>query len=158
MDINDFKNQNEVDELAYLKERLNNQIEWYDKKSKTNKIWYLSLKTISYICMALTPFILAVGWPIYYSGGTSLVTLICESIMSLFNYKELWITYRQTTELLTKERVMFQTSTGIYRETEFPFADLVERCETIISKENINWTNLTQNDKKPKVEEKQNGA
>jgi len=154
----DFKNKVEINEADYVDKRLNSQIEWYDKKSKSNKKYYMFFKTISYICMALTPFILALGWSVYLSGITSLVTLICESVMALFNYKELWITYRQTTELLIKERIMFQTSTGIYRETDFPFADLVERCETIISKENINWTNLTQNDKKPKVEEKKNGA
>lgn len=158
MNQTDFKNKVEINEADYVDKRLNSQIEWYDKKSKSNKKYYMFFKTISYICMALTPFILALGWSVYLSGITSLVTLICESFMALFNYKELWITYRQTTELLIKERIMFQTSTGIYRETDFPFADLVERCETIISKENINWTNLTQNDKKPKVEEKKNGA
>lgn len=44
---------------------------------------------------------------------------------------------------------MFQTRTGVYRDSEFPFADLVERSETLISNENINWANLTKNDKAP---------
>ena len=56
--------------------------------------------------------------------------------------------------MLQKELVMFQTQTGVYRESEFPFADLVERSETLISNENINWANLTTNDKKPATKTK----
>ncbi|MDG4966817.1 hypothetical protein OGZ37_09560 [Lactococcus lactis] len=37
MDQDAYKNQNEINELAYLKvkERLNEQIEWYNQKSKS---------------------------------------------------------------------------------------------------------------------------
>ena len=37
---------------------------------------------------------------------------------------------------------MFLTGTGVYKNENDSFALLVERCETIISSENINWANL----------------
>lgn len=44
---------------------------------------------------------------------------------------------------------MYLTKTGVYNspDTDY-FKTLVERCETIISKENLNWTNLTNARKK----------
>ena len=44
---------------------------------------------------------------------------------------------------------MYLTKTGVYNspDTDY-FKTLVERCETIISKENLNWKNLTNARKK----------
>ena len=44
---------------------------------------------------------------------------------------------------------MYLLKSGVYRDEKYPNITLVERCETIISNENINWANLqTNNDKK----------
>ena len=39
---------------------------------------------------------------------------------------------------------MYLTRTGVY-DTESPFKLLVERVESIISKENVNWASLNSN-------------
>ena len=49
---------------------------------------------------------------------------------------------------------MYQTQTGVYKNEEDKFALLVERCETIISSENINWANLQTDTSKRKESDK----
>ncbi|MGQ7438348.1 DUF4231 domain-containing protein, partial [Streptococcus suis] len=68
--------------------------------------------------------------------------LLCESAISLSKHRDNWIDYRRTTELLKHEKYMSLTKTGVYKNENDSFALLVERCETIISSENINWANL----------------
>ena len=68
--------------------------------------------------------------------------LACESLISLSNHQSNWTQYRTTAETLRHEKYMYQTQTGVYKNEEDKFALLVERCETIISSENINWANL----------------
>ncbi len=44
---------------------------------------------------------------------------------------------------------MYLLKSGVYRDEKYPNITLVEKCETIISNENINWANLqTNNDKR----------
>ena len=52
---------------------------------------------------------------------------------------------------------MYLLKSGVYRDEKYPNITLVERCETIISNENINWANLqTNNDKKENKNEIKN--
>lgn len=89
-------------------------------------------------------------WMIYTISFLAAYSIFVESILSLLRYQDLWTSYRHICELLKKEKYMYLTKTGVYRDAELPFQDLVERCETIISSENINWTNLNQNKKEDK--------
>ena len=57
--------------------------------------------------------------------------------------------WEEVHKFLKKEKYMYSTRTGIYNSPNTDcFKTLVERCETIISKENLNWTNLTNTRKK----------
>jgi hypothetical protein len=67
---------------------------------------------------------------------------IITGIHGLYNLQENWITYRTTCETLKHEKYMYLTRSGVYAETEDPFRLLVERVESIISHENINWTQI----------------
>lgn len=142
-----------LEQAEYIKTRLDDQINWYDSKSTYNKKLYLFWQTTSFIAASLVTITAAVDavfqipiQPIITATVGS-VTVICQSVLAIFKYHELWTEYRRTSELLKKEKYMFSTQTGLYRQAELPFSDLVERAETIISNENINWTNLTSNKK-----------
>ena len=78
-------------------------------------------------------------------------------MISLFNHQKNWIEYRKTSELLKQEKFMYLFKSGVYRDEKYPNITLVERCETMISNENINWANLqTNNDKKENKNEIKN--
>lgn len=128
----------------YLKSRLDNQINWYDDKSQHHQKWYKGLKWTEVFLGFLVPIVTISKLPCYglisaiCAGGM----LLCESFISISKHRDNWIDYRRTTELLKHEKYMFLTKTGVYKNENDSFALLVERCETIISSENINWANL----------------
>jgi hypothetical protein len=45
-----------MDEKTYFAERLENEIAWYEMKSKNNKRNYYLFRSIEFICAALIPF------------------------------------------------------------------------------------------------------
>lgn len=134
-----------MDESSYIKKRLDDQIDWYDNKSISAQNKYKRLKLIEIIVAALIPVLsifsqdfIQVTWIIALSGG--IITII-EGWLNIANYHENWIEYRSICETLKHEKYMFITGTGVYN-TNDSFKYLVERIESIISKENVNWANL----------------
>lgn len=133
-----------VEKDEYLESRLENQINWYDAKSKYHQKRYKLLKYIEVFLGFIIPILTT--WRIPFFATLSAICaggmLLCESFISISKHRDNWIDYRRTTELLKHEKYMFLTSTGVYKNENDSFALLVERCETIISSENVNWTNL----------------
>lgn len=133
----------------YIENRLNNQIDWYDKKSQSCQKKYKNLKVLQIIFAALIPFLAALvldhNFLIYIVSALGVLVTIFEGILSLNKYHENWIEYRSICETLQREKNMYLGKAGVYSEGE-SFVTLVERIETIISKENINWANLNHNE------------
>ena len=73
----------------------------------------------------------------------SLLVTTLNSLNFFLKSQEHWTEYRETSEVLKHEKFMFIANAGIYdtEETE-RYKLFVERCETIISSENINWAQL----------------
>lgn len=135
-----------MDENDYLANRLNDQIDWYSKKSEWNQWWYKLIKRTEMILSALIPVLMAFWSDNFYAkffiataGGT--ITVLA-GINGLYKFHENWIEYRSTSETLKHEKYMFLTRTGVYANDENAFQCLVERVESIISHENINWAQL----------------
>lgn len=133
-----------MNEEEYLKNRLDDQINWYDKKSQQHQYWYKFYKKIQIFSGAFVPIAAVINLKYFkiLSVLCSSIILICESLIALSNHHSNWTQYRTTAETLRHEKNMFKTRTGVYKNEEDAFALLVERCETIISSENINWANI----------------
>ena len=135
----------------YINGRLTEQINWYDKKSMQMKKRYMIFQTIEIISASLIP---VMNGLITESTQIRIITsilgsivVICGSLARLGKFHENWLHYRQTCELLKHEKYLFLTSTTPYEEQ--PFQLLVERVESIISSENVNWSQLaTEKEKK----------
>lgn len=133
-------------ESEYIEKRLKDQIAWYSKKSTSNKKWYKRLKYLDnalallivpasyYSCChsVLNYFVIVAGLAISFSNF----------MQSINKYHENWIQYRSTAELLKHEKYLYETKSGGYKNCSDPFNLLVERCESIISSENIDWAQL----------------
>jgi len=109
------------------------------------------LQTIEIISAALIP--LLSSFVSYFKETQILISVlgavvvVCGALSRLGKYHENWLKYRETSELLKHEKYLFLTSTDPYENQ--PFQLLVERVESIISAENINWSQLaTKDDKK----------
>ncbi len=129
----------------YLKERYEDQINWYDKKSAWNQklYWYFQWSVI--ILATITPVLVAMPqknrWPAVIIAA---LVAIGTSILKTFKYQENWINYRTTCETLRKEIHFYRAGLGDYRDSEDREALFVERVESLISRENTMWLTTQQ--------------
>ncbi|MCE4045575.1 DUF4231 domain-containing protein [Lysinibacillus fusiformis] len=137
-----------ISEQAYFQERLDNQINWYDKKSSHFQKVYRCLKGIVIFFSASIPllvgFISDYGFWEIVIGAIGVSIAVIEGWLSLTKYHENWIEYRSICETLRHEKYMYLTRTGVY-DIENPFKVLVDRVESIISNETVNWASLNYN-------------
>lgn len=132
-----------MDAEEYLKVRLEDEIKWYDDKSKTNKYRHLAFRSIEIICAAAIPFLAGYArggaeWVALAIGFLGVIVATCAGAASLFQFQEHWIKYRTTAESLKKEKYLYLTRGEPYNE-ENPLPTLVQRVETLVSQENTNW-------------------
>lgn len=133
---------------TYINERLEDQIKWYDQKSSSNQNRFKKCKwaemVLGGIIAVLTPAITNCELIKYIIAASSAGIVILVALHGLHNFHENWIEYRKTSELLKNEKYTYLNKAGVYKELsdDERFILLVERCESIISHENINWANM----------------
>jgi len=129
---------------VYLRDRVDDQMNWYDKKAVFNQKRYKNLKLLEIIVSVSLPFftgLIAEGTKIDWKivvGIMGVLVAGIEGVLSFQKYQENWLTYRTTAEQLKREKLLFQASAGHYRKSQdFPL--FVLRCEQIMGKENASW-------------------
>ncbi len=146
-----FLNQEE-----YLKERLDSQIEWYDRKSRWHQGWYKRLRFMEILAAASIPFLTgyitdATPDMKIVVGGLGVIIAVVSGAVALFKFQEHWLQYRTTAESLKHHRYLFLTKTAPY-DRENSFNLLVESIEGLISKENSSWASYIKEKAKGKGE------
>ena len=139
---------------VYIKERVNDQINWYSKKASGFKKYH---NFINIFCLFVTSGTsLTIILQLLYdnlSNGililTSILTIIATVLLAvdkLYKFEELRINYRSTCEKLIQEKYIFLTVSGEYFElTEKDRNNLfVQRCESIMTTEVGNWSQLNE--------------
>jgi|WetSurMetagenome_2_1015567.scaffolds.fasta_scaffold80227_2 hypothetical protein len=131
-----------MNEQEYLSERVDDQINWYDKKSKTNQKWFKRFKVIEIILSASLSLFAVVFHDDcikYISVIIGLLLTIIAGFSSINKFQENWIQYRTTAEVLKQEKYLYLTRSGPYNEQN-SFQLFVERIENSISKETSIWS------------------
>lgn len=134
-----------MDAAQYISKRLNDQIAWYDRKSLSNQNWYKCLRMTQFVAAALIPFLtpyLSAATPAckFLVGFLGVVIAIITATLDLYRFQEHWIEYRTTCESLKKEKYLFLAGGLPYGgDRDAAFRLLVQRAETLISKENSEW-------------------
>jgi len=149
-----------MDETAYIQERLDDQIDWYSKKSKTSQNWFKTLRVIEILAAATIPFL--AGYVTDTApelkviiGLLGVVIAFVAGFISLSKSQELWIEYRTISETLKHHKYLFLTKSSPY-DSEDAFQALVQTVEALISKENSNWNNYIKQTEKEKNDGKEN--
>lgn len=142
----------EMNQEAYLKERLQDQIDWYDRKSIKNQKWFKRLQVAAILASATIPFISGyiTETTLLLKVSVGLLGLIVAAItavLGLYKFQENWFEFRTTCESHKHEKYMFLTKSEPY-DQEIPFRLLVERVESLISKENTAWNRYMKKEKK----------
>ncbi|MGI9548183.1 MAG: DUF4231 domain-containing protein [Flavobacteriaceae bacterium] len=133
-------------EEQYIKERLNDQISWYSRKSAINKKLHLNLNGLIIICAAAIPAFTAftsgeLHDPVkYIIGVLGVLTAGLTGISSLYKFQEKWTTYRTVAEALEREKILYETSAGQYSKDIADFKFFVQNIEKLMSNENSEWT------------------
>jgi hypothetical protein len=143
----------------YIRKRLEDQIGWYDRKSITSQRNFKRMRVAEIIAAALIPFLsgLALSKPEFHLVGTVAVGLlgmgiaIIAGILALGQHHEHWIEYRTVSESLKKEKFLYQTQVEPY-DGDDAFGMLVQRVETLVSKENTNWAQYMMKPEQKKAE------
>lgn len=134
-----------MNEEEYLKNRLDDQINWYDKKSSQNQKTYKRLQFILIISAASVPFISGyvdnLSYLQYLLGGIGVLIAAVTGLLSLYKFQEIWTTYRTTCESLRREKFLYLTRTDPYIEKN-AFNLLVQRVEALLAKENSSWVEV----------------
>ncbi|NLY44736.1 MAG: DUF4231 domain-containing protein [Tissierella sp.] len=137
-------------ERFYFENRLDSQIKWYDTKSISTHKKYKRVKFIILLCSSLIPFLVVISESKIclkiFIGLLGVLITSLEGLSNINKYQEHWLEYRSICETLQHEKHMYLYKSGIYSEPENRFTFFVERIESIISKENINWANLNKNE------------
>lgn len=135
-----------LSEKQYITERVEEQIKWYDDKSKKAQKYYKRLTYVILVSAAIIPLAtnLLVNsiWTKLFISFLGIATTLSQGIINLNDYNQNWIEYRTVCETLKKEKYMYLTQAGVYSDNEESFAFFAERVESIISQENVNWANI----------------
>ena len=119
--------------------RLEDQINWYDRKSANSRIWHMRLKIGTLLCAAAIPLSAAIGAQAYVGGGLGVLVVVIEGFQQLFQFHANWVSYRGTCESLKHEKYLFLALAGPYAAAANPQRMLAERVEATVSVENAKW-------------------
>jgi Protein of unknown function (DUF4231) len=100
--------------LSPAEQRLEDQIAWYDSRSRHNQLWFKAL-----------------------GGGGAMIVVLKG--LQLQQYQQNWTTYRSTCERLKHEKFLFLARAGPYAAAPDPEPLLAERVEGLVSQEHAAW-------------------
>jgi len=138
----------------YIHDRLDDQITWYDQKSAWNQKWFKRFRVVEILFSTTIPFLVSQvteDTTILKSivGGMGVCVAVLSGLITLYKFHENWIEYRTTAETLKHEKYLYLTTVTPY-DRDSPFQELVNRVESLISRENTTWACTI----KPKEKEK----
>lgn len=120
-------------------QRLEDQIAWYDRKSRECQQRFKWLKALELTAAAAIPVIAAFDAPIYVAGILGALVVVTEGLLHVNQYHQNWITYRSTAEALKHEKYLFLAGADVYAGSRHPLRLLAERIEGLISQEHARW-------------------
>lgn len=139
----------------YLDQRVADQIAWYDRRSRANQRAFHGLRSIEVVAAASIAALAGHANSDNYLpivvAALGLAVAVIAAVVSLFRFQENWTEYRITCEALRHEKFLFLTGTDPYN-VEQPFPLLVQRIESLISKEHSNWAQYMQGGKKEETQ------
>lgn len=126
--------------------RLEDQIGWYDRKSRQAQRVFKRIKVIEILSAAMIPFLAALSFPHdkLVTAGLGVLITILEGLLHLNQYQQFWNNYRSTCEALKHEKFLYLGKAGPYATASDAHAMLAERIESLVSQEHAQWSSIQQ--------------
>jgi hypothetical protein len=132
----------------YLADPIDDQIKWYDEKSGYNQSRYRILQIVKIsLALAIPVLSLFMDWPPakYIVGILGALIAFIEGFVRIYNYKDLWMKYRLTSETLKHHKNLFMTQTMPYHHND-AFNLFVKNAQNIMTMENVGWYEINNRD------------
>jgi hypothetical protein len=138
--------------------RLDDQIDWYDRRSRKNQYYYKNLKIAVMVAAGLIPLLSGLqlpfaspsGVPTWVLGALGATIAIIEGIQQINQYHANWIAYRSTCEALKHEKYLYLGNAGPYAAAVVAHGLLAERVESLVSQEHAKWASAQETADKTK--------
>jgi hypothetical protein len=126
--------------------RLEDQIDWYDRKSRSAQRIFKQIKIVEILAAAAIPFLAGLNYrgDKLVTGGLGVLITILEGLLHLNQYQQNWANYRSTCEALRHEKFVYLAKAGPYASAPDPRALLAERVESTVSQEHAQWASVQQ--------------
>jgi Protein of unknown function (DUF4231) len=118
--------------------RLEEEIQWYSRKSARCQRLYKWLKFVEIVAAAAIPLLAGFDTRVEVLAVLGALIVVLEGLQHVNQYQSNWITYRSTAEALKHEKFLYLAGAGPY-EVEHPHSLLAERIESLISQEHAKW-------------------
>lgn len=129
----------------YITDRYDDQVTWHNRKATINKRLYHGFQTAIVVLAVVTSVTTALdlqnqvaSWWIIPVAASALVSIL-TALQKVFQFQELWITYRMTVESLRRERYLHLARAGEYGVSDSPDGLFVERVENVLSRQTSGW-------------------
>lgn len=129
----------------YLRDRLEDQISWHERKSGWNQRWYRRLRGLEILLAASIPLAAAIlvdGLPARRKVlivGLSVAIAAVSGLLSLWRFQENWADYRKTSESLRRIKYLFATRTPPFDGPD-AFHLLVQQVEAQLTDQTASWS------------------
>ncbi len=139
----------EAPKFEPLWDRLQANIDWYDRKAKANQRAYKVSKISIIVLAILIPVLAEYGFipgmhdsRAFLVGAAAGVIVLLEGLQALNKWQESWILYRATCEGLRNEQHLFAERAGPYSGLKPEAAQrlLAERTSSLVMAEHSKWT------------------
>ena len=124
-------------------DRLEDQINWYDRKSAQQKRYFNILKIVTIVGAATIPILTTVRLDAKLSqtitAALGAAIVVIEGIQQLYQLQTNWILYRSTCESLRHEKYLYLGHAGPYAVAQDAHSLLAERIESLVSQEHAKW-------------------
>ncbi len=126
----------------FMTDRVDDQIEYHEARSKSNQTWFKRLRFIEIVAAATIPFLIG-----YADNSTTIQVIVgllgvliavITGTMALYSFEQNWTTSRATIETLKHEKILYETNAEPYNVGN-PFPIFVDKVETMLVSEQSQW-------------------
>jgi hypothetical protein len=125
--------------------RLEDQLDWYDRKSVAAQWAYKRVKLSQLIIGAAVPVFAGLQVSAALTATLAAYVVVAEGAQQLYQWQTHWVLYRATAESLKHEKYLYLAAAGPYN-TDDRQRVLAERLEGLVSQEHAKWTESRKKD------------
>ncbi len=145
-DVSDERQPAPTSERGPAWDRLEDQLDWYDRKSVIAQRAYKRVKLGQLIVGATVPVVAGLQAPAAVTATLAAIVVIAEGAQQLYQWQTNWVLYRSTAESLKHEKYLYLAGAGPYSAAD-RHRVLAERLEGLVSQEHAKWTESRQQER-----------